>query len=358
MARPRPATQTRPAIHASPARGQAITEISKDLQLLGDNTAGLVSSQHSAAPEHDALALALAVGDAIGIEHLPAGIADAVCAGLPPSRLSSLGFNKARATLAAPEPERGALLRALREPTLAACGQGHFSVYRRMERHGIVPANPAGQKEAAPSAFRPQPRRRARPDARSGAPGCSPARRARPCPRSRGAASIATDERARLVGQHLLIGAGLDPKAAGVARRLAGRQGVVGADAPCRRRRRSYVARGRVRRSPSSSLGSSPGPSLARTHRLAGTRAGAHTGAPATCTAAAQARAIDVFSALFARSISESDLALLSMATRESVAYLSYLVHRGEFNERTTPTASPGMRFVEAFQAPSPRRTS
>jgi glyoxylase-like metal-dependent hydrolase (beta-lactamase superfamily II) len=41
-------------------------------------------------------------------------------------------------------------------------------------------------------------------------------------------------------------------------------------------------------------------------------------------------RAVDVFSSLFARSISESDVGLLSMATGESVACLNYLMHRGE----------------------------
>ncbi|KZC38559.1 MULTISPECIES: MBL fold metallo-hydrolase [Rhodanobacter] len=41
-------------------------------------------------------------------------------------------------------------------------------------------------------------------------------------------------------------------------------------------------------------------------------------------------RAGDVFSALFARGISESDVALLSMATGESIACLNYLMHRGE----------------------------
>ena len=41
-------------------------------------------------------------------------------------------------------------------------------------------------------------------------------------------------------------------------------------------------------------------------------------------------RAVDVFGALFARSIDESSVALLSMATGESIACLNYLVHRGE----------------------------
>jgi glyoxylase-like metal-dependent hydrolase (beta-lactamase superfamily II) len=41
-------------------------------------------------------------------------------------------------------------------------------------------------------------------------------------------------------------------------------------------------------------------------------------------------RAIDVFGALFARAISEADVALLGMATGESLACLNYLIHRGE----------------------------
>jgi len=41
-------------------------------------------------------------------------------------------------------------------------------------------------------------------------------------------------------------------------------------------------------------------------------------------------RAIDCFRVLFAREIGEKDLALLSMATGESVACLNYLVHRAE----------------------------
>jgi len=41
-------------------------------------------------------------------------------------------------------------------------------------------------------------------------------------------------------------------------------------------------------------------------------------------------RAIDVFGALFARPIGENDVALLGMATGESVACLNHLVRRGE----------------------------
>jgi glyoxylase-like metal-dependent hydrolase (beta-lactamase superfamily II) len=41
-------------------------------------------------------------------------------------------------------------------------------------------------------------------------------------------------------------------------------------------------------------------------------------------------RAIDVFAALFGRSIDEADAGLLNLATGESLACLNYLMHRGE----------------------------
>jgi len=41
-------------------------------------------------------------------------------------------------------------------------------------------------------------------------------------------------------------------------------------------------------------------------------------------------RAVDVFTSLFARSIAESDVPLLGMATGESLACLNHLLHRGE----------------------------
>jgi glyoxylase-like metal-dependent hydrolase (beta-lactamase superfamily II) len=47
-------------------------------------------------------------------------------------------------------------------------------------------------------------------------------------------------------------------------------------------------------------------------------------------TLAEPRRAVDVFPALFARSISESDVPLLGMATGESLACLNHLMHRGE----------------------------
>jgi glyoxylase-like metal-dependent hydrolase (beta-lactamase superfamily II) len=45
-------------------------------------------------------------------------------------------------------------------------------------------------------------------------------------------------------------------------------------------------------------------------------------------------RAVDVFGALFARPIGESDVALLGMATGESVACLNHLVQRGEASRK------------------------
>ena len=45
---------------------------------------------------------------------------------------------------------------------------------------------------------------------------------------------------------------------------------------------------------------------------------------------AAPKRAVDVFGALFARGIGESDLAQMSLATGESIACLTYLMYRGE----------------------------
>ena len=46
--------------------------------------------------------------------------------------------------------------------------------------------------------------------------------------------------------------------------------------------------------------------------------------------AAGPKRAVDVFAALFARAIGETDVNLLSMATGESLACLNFLTHRGE----------------------------
>ncbi|MBS0318562.1 MAG: sigma-54-dependent Fis family transcriptional regulator, partial [Proteobacteria bacterium] len=92
-------------------------------------------------------ALALAGDEPIGIEHLPADIAGTIRAALPPSRLTSLGFNEAPEAARGTEAERDALLRALRAHrwnvaraarSLDIC---RATVYRRMERHNIVTPN-------------------------------------------------------------------------------------------------------------------------------------------------------------------------------------------------------------------------
>jgi sigma-54 dependent transcriptional regulator, acetoin dehydrogenase operon transcriptional activator AcoR len=94
-------------------------------------------------------ALALSDGDAIGLAHLPAGLVGAIQHALPPPRLSSLGFE---AVTPAPtddsaEPVREALLDALRQHrwnvsqaarSLQTC---RATVYRRMQRFGVVPPN-------------------------------------------------------------------------------------------------------------------------------------------------------------------------------------------------------------------------
>jgi hypothetical protein len=49
-------------------------------------------------------------------------------------------------------------------------------------------------------------------------------------------------------------------------------------------------------------------------------------------------RAIDVFGALFARSVASDDSALLQMATGESIACLNHLMNRGEI-ERSVDDA-------------------
>lgn len=60
-------------------------------------------------------------------------------------------------------------------------------------------------------------------------------------------------------------------------------------------------------------------------------------------------RAVDVFSALFARNISESDVTLLSLATGESVAGLNHLLHRGE---ATLHTDENGVGWYRLGAAP------
>jgi hypothetical protein len=53
-------------------------------------------------------------------------------------------------------------------------------------------------------------------------------------------------------------------------------------------------------------------------------------------------RAIDVFGALFARQIADTDVGLLGMATGESMACLNHLLHRGEL---TVDTDDAGVRW-------------
>jgi transcriptional regulator of acetoin/glycerol metabolism len=94
-------------------------------------------------------ALALSDGDAIGLEHLPAGLVGAIQHALPPPRLSSLGFEAVTPapTVDSAEPDREALLDALRQHrwnvsqaarSLRTC---RATVYRRMQRFGVVPPN-------------------------------------------------------------------------------------------------------------------------------------------------------------------------------------------------------------------------
>ncbi len=57
-------------------------------------------------------------------------------------------------------------------------------------------------------------------------------------------------------------------------------------------------------------------------------------------------RAIDVFGALFARSISAEDTGLLNMATGESVACINYLVHTGEVSREIDATGVAWYKMV------------
>ena len=59
-------------------------------------------------------------------------------------------------------------------------------------------------------------------------------------------------------------------------------------------------------------------------------------------------RAIDVFGALFARQIAETDVGLLGMATGESIACLNYLLRRGKISARTDEA---GVRWYQAIEA-------
>jgi len=91
-------------------------------------------------------ALALSDDGPVELEHLPAEVRGAVCEQLPPPRLATLGFNET--PVVAPEPglppEGAALLQALRRNhwniavTARELGLCRATVYRRMQRHGIV----------------------------------------------------------------------------------------------------------------------------------------------------------------------------------------------------------------------------
>src|SRR4029079_6796742 len=60
-------------------------------------------------------------------------------------------------------------------------------------------------------------------------------------------------------------------------------------------------------------------------------------------TLAEPKRAVDVFSALFARPIGEIDVPLLGMATGEGIACLNHLVHRGGVTRALlNPRVAPG----------------
>src|SRR6218665_340012 len=63
-------------------------------------------------------------------------------------------------------------------------------------------------------------------------------------------------------------------------------------------------------------------------------------------------RALDVFGALFGRSISEADVHLLGMATGESIACLNHLVLRGEVRRETDANG------VDWYRCPGPARSA
>lgn len=94
-------------------------------------------------------ALALSGGETIGVQHLPAEITGTICTALPPPRLLSLGIDPGVPTYApsTPESARDVLLRALRQyqwnvtETARSLGMCRATVYRRMQRYGIVSPN-------------------------------------------------------------------------------------------------------------------------------------------------------------------------------------------------------------------------
>ncbi len=104
-------------------------------------------------------ALALSDDGWIELEHLSADVRGAVCTVMPPPRLATLGFNEevvpaapvmTGAAAAPASVEAQALLEALRQhqwniaQTARHLGLCRATVYRRMERHGIVPPHLQG----------------------------------------------------------------------------------------------------------------------------------------------------------------------------------------------------------------------
>lgn len=87
-------------------------------------------------------ALALSDGETIGLEHLPGSLRSALQHALPPPRMSSLGFGEEES-----DPKRETLLNALRQHhwNVSQAARGlqtcRATVYRRMQRYGIVPPN-------------------------------------------------------------------------------------------------------------------------------------------------------------------------------------------------------------------------
>lgn len=93
-------------------------------------------------------ALAMSGGEPIELEHLPVDIQGAVRAHLPPPRMSSIDLPLPPVDVdTSAEPERGALMRVLRDhqwnitDAARSLGTCRSTIYRRMERLGIVSPN-------------------------------------------------------------------------------------------------------------------------------------------------------------------------------------------------------------------------
>ena len=70
-------------------------------------------------------------------------------------------------------------------------------------------------------------------------------------------------------------------------------------------------------------------------------------------TLAIPKRAVDVFAALFARPIDETNVALLGMATGESIACLNHLLHRGEVRREIDADGLAWYQVVQSSAAPA-----